>query len=274
MSKTANPIQPGQLSFPWSFFHGLGAMTLERSRQYIQMAAIFVRTFEASLTLKFLNHATLKVLVRQLYFTAVQALPAVLFSALVLGAVAASTISGLLTTFGAQERLGEYLSVVIMEELAPLTVCIILLLRSGLAVISEIGLMKLNHELDTLRMLGIDEELYLYLPRILAFIFSGPALAICSSVTGFLGGYLVLGYVEGMAFDSYAGQLIYALKVESMFVVVAKPMAMTTGIVLLSLAQGLVTHTSFTEVPIRLIRGVMNIVLYLILVELVFLWLV
>ena len=62
---------------------------------------------------------------------------------------------------------GKILVWVVMRELAPLLTATIVIARSGTAIATELGSMKINGEIDAIEMLGIPADRYLILPRIL-----------------------------------------------------------------------------------------------------------
>jgi len=91
--------------------------------------------------------------------------------------------------------------------------------RSGSAFAAALGTMKLNEEVDALRVLGLNPNQILVLPRILGLVVALPMLTIFADVAGLAGGALIaigtldIGYVqfvERIAFstslnDFYAG---------------------------------------------------------------------
>ena len=76
--------------------------------------------------------------------------------ALVFGSVTVHYLLSILTGLGAYDRIGDYLIDSTLHVVAPVSVTLILMLRSGTATISEIGTMKIRGELDVLASLGVD----------------------------------------------------------------------------------------------------------------------
>jgi len=69
-----------------------------------------------------------------------------------------------------------------MRELAPLLTAIVVAGRSGTAMATELGNMKVNSEVLALSSLGIDPPRYIVLPRLVASIVSVLVLMIYFSV--------------------------------------------------------------------------------------------
>ena len=248
----------------------LGSKAVDSIGMWFVIGTILRRTLRSTLRLEFLNHAVFRVIIRQIYFTAFQAIPIVCATALVLGTITVNYLLHFLTNLGAYDQIGKYLIIVITQELAPLTCTMILLLRSGSAVLSEIALMKINREMDTLSMLGIRIENYLYLPRILAFSIAGPSLTIVFSLVAILGGYFTLGYFHNITFNNYIDQISYAVDLRSIICFILKPYCMSLAVVLIAIEKGITVRNAFTEVPIKLIRGMMHTAGCLIFIEMTF----
>jgi phospholipid/cholesterol/gamma-HCH transport system permease protein len=257
-----------------TFIHRLGAWGLDWARTYRHMARLLALSALAAGRLAFLNRAVLRVLVRQLHFVTVQALPVLVLAALALGSITVFLLLSLLTSLGAYDQIGTYLTRAMCNELAPVTTALLLLLRSGPAVTSELAFMGVNGELETLRMLRIPVDRYVYMPRVLAFSIAGPSLALIFAFVGLVGGFFVLGFGQDITFDNYVDQIVHAVEVENLAVLLSKPLVMCLGVCLVSMAQGaqgLETGGSFAQVPHRLIQGMMHSVGLLVAVEILYL---
>ncbi len=253
-----------------SFIARLGSRFLERTTMWLVVVTILNASLRSFVKLEFLNQAIFRVVVRQCYFTIIQALPIVCITALLLGSITVDSLLNILTSLNAYDRIGNYLILLVTQELAPIICTVILLLRSGSAVLSEIALMKINRETDTLAMLGIPLEPYLYLPRILSFAIGGPCLTFIFSLVALLGGYVTLGYFNNITFDNYIDQLLEAMSIQSLIPLILKPFFMSVIVVLIAIQKGITVRNTFTEVPIKLIQGMMQTVACLILIEIVF----
>ena len=63
-------------------------------------------------------------------------------------------------------------AIALVRELAPLITGLIIIGRSGTAVVVELGNMRVSGEIDTLESMGIDVFEYLVIPRMGAFALS------------------------------------------------------------------------------------------------------
>ncbi|MBW1950557.1 MAG: ABC transporter permease [Deltaproteobacteria bacterium] len=258
-------------SMPLGAVKRLGRFAVERARAYGKIVQIAWGCARALASLSFANRAVFPVILRQFYFTAVQALPLVLFSALVVGSISVHYILQILTDLvGAYELVGTLLIHAVLHEIAPILCTMILLVRSGTAVISEVSLMKINRELDTLEHLGIDLDHYVHFPRVAAFILAGPSLTLIFSVVSLVGSFLIFGFRYNITFGLYLDELYAALTLKSLLIVVAKPVLMSAVMILTALQKAMDVEAAFTEVPVRLIQGLIRALGIIIVVELFF----
>jgi phospholipid/cholesterol/gamma-HCH transport system permease protein len=85
-----------------------------------------------------------------------------------------------------------------------------------------------------------------------------------------LGGYFTLGYFHDITFDNYVDQLLTAIDLQSIIPLTLKPFFMGLAVVLIAMEKGMTVRNSFTEVPIKLIRGMMHTAGCIIVIEIVF----
>ncbi len=109
-----------------------------------------------------------------------------LFTGLVLGLQSYYAMS----LFGAQAMLGSLLSLSLIRELAPALTAIMLAGRAGSAMTAEIGVMRINDQIDALAVMDINPLGYLVTPRVLASIVAFPLLNAIFNVVGIIGGYI------------------------------------------------------------------------------------
>ena len=250
-----------------TIIHDLGRWTISRALFWNRIAWLMAGCLNALVGLRFLNPAVARVTVRQFYFTAIQALPIIIFIALVVGSITVHYLLSILTSLGAYDRIGDYLITSIMHEIAPLACTLIIMLRSASAVLSEIALMKINKELNTLKMMNIDFNDYVFLPRLMAFALSGITLTFTFALTALVGGFFILGFFHDITFANYLDRIVNALNLKSFLITAIKPFFMCSFLVLVALEKGMGTERSFTEVPIRLIQGMMQGLAFIVVIE-------
>jgi phospholipid/cholesterol/gamma-HCH transport system permease protein len=202
--------------------------------------------------------ANFKVFTRQLYFTAVQPLPIILTGAFAVGAVAVTFIFASLSSLGLSDKVGKLVLIILVDELAPVFIAVVVMIRSGSAIIAELALMKLNREIETLRSLGVDLYEYLIAPRFASLLVSNVLLSVLFSLVAILGGFFAYGYLHNIPFYDYVETMATAADIPDFVTIYVKPLFFGLTIALLSIRNGLDVSASITEVPVRLLVGLMR----------------
>lgn len=122
----------------------------------------------------------------------VNALPIVCLMSIALGLVLAYQGEEQLRRFGAEIYTINLVSISILREVGILITAILVAGRTGSAITAQIGIMKINQEVDALNTLGLDPMEILIVPRILALILVMPLLAFVSDLAGLLGGGIMV----------------------------------------------------------------------------------
>jgi len=136
--------------------------------------------------------AVTNVVIRQIHFTGVQGLLWVVLVALGVGVLAVYNIVDFAKSIQDMSLIGLLISNLLVQEMAPLLVTILLLSRSGVAVVTELGTMHVRGEDLALRSMGISIAEYLLWPRLMAFTLCGLILTfVFVFVSIGLGGLLV-----------------------------------------------------------------------------------
>ena len=126
-----------------------------------------------------------------------RAFPLTLLLGFLIGVILAYQSSIPLRRFGAEVFVPNLVGISLLRELGPLLAGVVLAGRTGSAFAAEIGTMKVNEELDALRIMGIDPAAMLLLPRMVAAAIAMPVLALLMNLAGLAGMTLImntLGY--------------------------------------------------------------------------------
>jgi len=185
-------------------FGTLGHSALRFFEVFGSISRLTFATVRAAFSLPFEGREV----VRQLYYLGVQSLGVGLLTALFTGAVMALQFGHGLARFGASNYVGKLISVGFVMELGPVLTALLVGGRVGAGITAEIGSMRVTEQVDAIRALGADPVKKLVLPRVLACVISMPLLCILADVIGILGGMLVAGAEQGIAFSFYLDQVL------------------------------------------------------------------
>ena len=140
------------------------------------------------------------------------ALPIVTLISFLTGLTMAFVGSVQLEKFNAKIYVADLVCLAMVREMGALMVAIIMAGRTGASFAAEIGSMKLNEEIDSLRTFGISPMEFLIIPRTLALLLMIPLLTIYADVVGILGGLVVGTVVMDFSVIHYFEQTQVALQ--------------------------------------------------------------
>ena len=126
--------------------------------------------------------------IRQIEHTGARAAPIVMLIAFLMGVVLAYQGANQLAEFGAEIFVADLVTVSMLREMGVLLAAIMAAGRSGSAFAASIGVMKLNEEIDALRVMGLNPNHVLVAPRVIGLLISLPFLAVLGMLAGMFGG--------------------------------------------------------------------------------------
>lgn len=198
----------------------------------------------------------------QIYFTGWQALPLISVLALASGSIVIMQSQAQLSLLGGSEMIGNLLVVIIVREISPLLTALIVIARSGTAVASEIGNMRVNREIEALEVMGINPLSYVVFPRLAGGIISVLCLAFYFTLIALVGGFLVTRLVDDTPFTFYADSLARAFAFEDVLLFLLKNTFSGAIIFTVSCYQGMQVKLGPHEVPQVTTKAVVNSVIY------------
>lgn len=121
----------------------------------------------------------------------INALPIIAALSFFIGAVVAFMGASLLETFGASIFTVDLVGISVLREFGVLITAIMLAGRSDSAFTASIGSMKMQQEIDAMRVIGLDPYEVLVVPRVIACVVMAPLLTLAAMLAGLFGGLLV-----------------------------------------------------------------------------------
>lgn len=203
-----------------------------------------------------------RVISAQIYFTGWQALPITSLLALGAGGFVILQSSFQLSLMGGKEMIGNMMIAIIVRELAPLLVAMIVIARSGTAVASELGNMRVNKEIQALEVMGINPLSYIVFPRIIGGVISTLCLGFYFNITAIFGGYLTTFLFNNMPFSFYVDSLAQAVTGADVALFFLKNSFSGAAIFIVSSYQGLSVERSPHEVPQVTTKAVLHSLMF------------
>jgi phospholipid/cholesterol/gamma-HCH transport system permease protein len=98
--------------------------------------------------------------------------------------------------FGAEGYVGGFVAISLVRELGPVFTALMVTGRSGSAITTELGTMRVTEQIDAMESMAVSPIQYLVVPRVLAATLMMPLLTVVFNATGYLGGYLIGTFVS------------------------------------------------------------------------------
>jgi len=203
-----------------------------------------------------------RITLNQIIFTGIDALLIVTIIALSLGVIVIVQAVPQLSKVGAVNLIGKILVLAIVRELSPLLTAFLVISRSGSAMATEIGTMKISNEIDVLEVMGINPLHLIIFPRIVGCLVAMFCLTLYFNFISILGGFIISALLVKAKFYTFFNSLISALTVQDIFICLLKSLVFGLTVSLISCYHGLVVRISPTEIPQQTTRAIVNSIIF------------
>ena len=194
-------------------------------------------------------------IVTQVYYSAVETLPLFTLLGVILGFIVAVGAFRFLSGTTLAEFIPAVIVRAVVLELVPLLIALVVTGRSGTAVSTELGYMRVNQQISAYEASGINVEYFLVLPRVVGIALATVGLTTATSAAGLVGG-VVLGRVTGFIGMSLGVQdLLRAMEAWLIGLALLKAVAFGVVIASVNCHYGLRVGSAFTEIPRANVRG-------------------
>jgi phospholipid/cholesterol/gamma-HCH transport system permease protein len=160
---------------------------------------------------------------------------------LFIGMALSLQLSAELSVMGLKMYTGRIVGFSVIREIGPVTVALVFAGRAGAGMASELGSMILGHQVDTLRVFGVDPIKKLVTPRILSSLVMLPALTTIGDAVSIFGGYYIAVFVSHQSSTFYWSSIREILIFENIFAGSVKPFIFGYLIACISCYMGLST---------------------------------
>jgi phospholipid/cholesterol/gamma-HCH transport system permease protein len=238
----------------------LGEQALVKVRTQTYLASVIWGVLREAVRRGSWPRTVRNVLARQILFTGIEASRFISLLAFMVGISVVVQTQVWLAKVGQTALLGPILVMVVVREVGPLLVNFVVIGRSGTAMATELGNMRISGEVHTLDAQGLDPFTYLVIPRVLGAALSVFCLTVVFIVVSFVSGYLsglLLGANPGNI-RLFASSVFRAVTPADVVNLIAKtfiPGLMTGAI---CCTEGLSVGTAVTEVPQATTRAVVR----------------
>jgi phospholipid/cholesterol/gamma-HCH transport system permease protein len=249
------------------FWENLGRRVILMLRAFIDTLTFAGKVFVRIFRRKTYSSAMREVLVNQIYFTSVQILPILLAVSIIFGSLLIGIVFKLLKDFGLTQFFGHVLMGLIVTEMSPFLTVLLITLRSGSAINTEMAVMKVNKEVKSLETFHIDVIDYLLVPRIINGIISIVLLSSLFSIVLLVSGILFSSLIFGMSLDVYTNIILNSTNFSDILIALFKCAIYGFFITLIPIRFGLRVSNELTSIPIAVSAGMVNVFAAILIIE-------
>ena len=193
-----------------------------------------------------------------------QALPIIGLLSFMIGVVIAYQIGHTLKEYGADIFIVDFLGLSILREFGPLITAIMVGGRTGSAFTAQIGIMKINLEVDALTTMGVKVADLLLLPRLLGLFIVVPLLTIWADVFGVLGGMIMTKSMMHISWYDFLVRFEQQIPLRSLTIGLLKAPVYALIIASVGCFEGMKVHGSAESVGIRTTKSVVLAIFFII----------
>jgi phospholipid/cholesterol/gamma-HCH transport system permease protein len=158
----------------------------------------------------------------------------------------------------------------VLRELGVLLTAIMVAGRTGSAFAAELGVMKLNDEVDALESMGLNPLELLVLPRVLGLVIAMPLLTVVADAMGLAGGVVLTRYLFDLQWPQFVTRLDDAISGTTFWAGMVKAPVFGLVIALTGTLRGLQVRDSSRELGRLTTVAVVQSIFLVILVDALF----
>jgi phospholipid/cholesterol/gamma-HCH transport system permease protein len=260
-----------QVSWPTRLAGTIGRSSLYLVRHSRQSLAFFGQLAVTGVRmLRSAHHLRLPSVTRHIYETGIQAIPIVSLIAFLISVIIAYLSAQQLRQFGADIFTVDLVAIAVLREMGVLLTAIIVAGRSGSAFAAELGVMRLNDEVDALKSMGVDYFEVLVLPRLVGLLVALPLLTIVADAMGLAGGALLSKVLLDISLTQFIPRVQEALAPTTFWAGLIKAPVFALVIALVGTYRGLQVRDSSRELGRLTTVAVVESIFLVIFVDAVF----
>ncbi len=206
-------------------------------------------------------------IVAQIHQTGFNALPIIALLTFLVGAVVAFLGATILKDFGATTFTVNLVGFSFLREFAVLLTAILMAGRTASSFTAQIGSMKINEEIDAIKVQGLDPINMLVLPRVIALQISLPVLTFVGMISGIVGGMAVCAFSLGISPDRFLVLFVEMVPVRHFVLGMAKAPVFAFLIAVIGCQQGFKVSGSAQSVGERTTSSVVHSIFVVIVLD-------
>lgn len=168
------------------------------------------------------NKIRFKAIVNQIEIAAIPILPIVALALFLVGFVTAYQGAEQLERFGASIIVVEMSTMSMFREIAPFLAAVIIAGRSASSYTAQIGTMKITEEISAMRTMGLDVDIFLIIPRIIALIIVLPLIVFFADMASLVGEMVIVKYHLGVSYTQFIDRIYEYVEIRHILLGICK----------------------------------------------------
>lgn len=205
-----------------------------------------------------------------IYRTGYSAIPIIALLSFMIGVVITYQMGLQLKNYGANIFIVDLLGLAILREFGPLLTAIMVAGRSGSAYTAQLGMMKLNQEIDALDTMGVTPSELLLLPRIAGLVIALPLLTVWADIMGVVGGMVMSNNMLSITWYDFMHRFPNVIPLRALFIGVGKAPVFALIISSVGCFQGMKVSGSADSVGVNTTRSVVLSIFFIIVADAIF----
>ncbi len=216
------------------------------------------------------SHWRLSAVVMVIYRTGFQALPIIGLLSFLIGVVLTYQMGLQLRNYGANIYIVDLIGLAVLREFGPLITAIMVAGRTGSAFTAQLGMMKLNQEIDALNTMGVTPAELLLLPRILGLFIALPLLTMWADLFGVFGGMVMSNNMLNITWYDFLHRFPHVIPLKNLLIGLLKAPVFALIISSIGCFQGMQVEGSADSVGRNTTRSVVLAIFFIIVADAVF----
>lgn len=199
-----------------------------------------------------------------------KALPIIALLSFLIGVVITYQMALQLRNYGANIFIVDLLGLSVLREFGPLLTAIMVAGRTGSAFTAQLGIMKINEEIDALNTMGVTPGELLLLPRIFGLVIALPLLTMWSDIFGILGGMAMTNNMLGITWYDFLHRFQHVIPLRTLIIGIGKAPVFALIIASIGCFQGIQVSGSAESIGKNTTRSVVLSIFFIIVADAAF----
>lgn len=209
-------------------------------------------------------------LVSVVYRNGYLALPIIALLSFMIGVVLTYQMGLQLRNYGANIYIVDLLGLAVLREFGPLLTAIMVAGRTGSAFTAQLGMMKINQEIDALDTMSVTPTELLIIPRIVGLFIALPLLTMWANVFGILGGMVMANNMLNITWYDFLHRFPTVIPLRSLIIGLGKAPVFALIIASIGCFEGMNVKNNADSVGQNTTRSVVLAIFFIIVADAIF----